>query len=78
MGRHLVQLALFFIPPLWAAVVSGLSVLGGDVQNVAMSIVGGAALISGIIAGIVGKRDGLINDASLAEYVIDGLNLPCM
>ena len=50
--------------------------LGGDVQYVLTTIVGAAALISGIVAAIEGNADGLVNGPYAAEFIIDALNIP--
>jgi len=68
--------SLYFFQPLWTAAALGVPALGGDVQYVLTTIVGAAALISGIVAAIEGNAEGLVNGPYLAELIIDTLNLP--
>jgi hypothetical protein len=68
--------SLYFFQPLWTPAALGMPELGGDVQNVLMTIVGAMALISGIVAAIEGGADGLVNGPYAAEFIIDALNIP--
>jgi hypothetical protein len=68
--------SLYFFQPLWIPATLGLPALGGDVQNVLTTIVGCAALITGIVAAIRGNADGVVNDPYTAELIVDSLNLP--